>query len=87
MIHDATNWRIKTRRGALALIAAILPLASFASSAAHAQSIMRSPNLNIQSRMPSINPNLGGRAVTGIGGLIPRIRPACSPAYRGSSGD
>ena len=87
MIHDATNWRIKTRRGALAVIAAILPLASFASSAAHAQSIMRSPNLNIQSRMPSINPNLGGRAVTGIGGLIPRIRPACSPAYRGSSGD
>jgi hypothetical protein len=87
MIHDATNWRTRTRRGAFAVIAAILPLASFANSAAHAQSIMRSPNLNIQSRMPSINPNLGGRAVTGIGGLIPRIRPACSPAYRGSGGD
>jgi hypothetical protein len=87
MIHDATNWRTKTRRGAVAMIAAILPLASFASSAAHAQSIMRSPNLNIQSRIPSINPNLAGRAVTGVGGLIPRIRPACSSAYRGSSGD
>ena len=87
MIQDATNWRTKTRRGAVAMIAAILPLASFASSAAHAQSIMRSPNLNIQSRIPSINPNLAGRAVTGVGGLIPRIRPACSSAYRGSSGD
>jgi hypothetical protein len=87
MIHDATHWRTKTRRGALAVIAAILPLAALASSAAHAQSIMRSPNLNIQSRMPTINPNLAGRAVTGIGGLTPRIRPACSSAYRGGSGD
>jgi hypothetical protein len=87
MIHDATNWRTKTRRGALAVIAAILPLASFAGSAAHAQSIMRSPNLHIESRIPGINPNLAGRAVTGVGGLMPRIRPACSPAYRGSSGD
>jgi Subtilase family len=87
MIHDATHWRIRTRRGAFALIAAILPLASLASSAVHAQSIMRSPNLNIQSRIPSINPNLAGRAVTGVGGLMPRIRPACSSAYRSGRGE
>ncbi|MGZ5875526.1 MAG: S8 family serine peptidase [Bradyrhizobium sp.] len=55
---------------------------------------MRSPSINIQSRIPSINPmvprfdpNLAGRVVTGVGGNILRIRPACSAAYRDSSGD
>jgi hypothetical protein len=53
-MHDA-DWRIGLRRaawivGAIALIAA---------TAANAQSIMRSPSINIQSRVPSINPNVG----------------------------
>jgi subtilisin family serine protease len=87
MNHDGAIWRTKMRRGAMALIAAILPFASFASSAADAQSIMRSPNINIQSRIPSINPNLAGRAVTGVGGNPSRIRAECSYAYRQSSGD
>jgi subtilisin family serine protease len=87
MIHDGANWRMKMRRAALALVAASLPFASFGSSPAHAQSFLRSPNINIQSRIPTINPNLGGRAVTGVGGMTPRLRPSCSYAYRDSSGD
>jgi subtilisin family serine protease len=58
---------------------------------------MRSPNLNIESRIPSINPtvapridpNIAGRAVTGIGRTTPNLRtyPACSYAYRNSDGE
>src|SRR5258705_2491282 len=56
---------------------------------------MRSPNLNIQSRIPTINPtvpridpNIAGRAVTGIA-RTPNLRtyPACSYAYRNSDGE
>jgi subtilisin family serine protease len=52
-----------TRRAAAALIAAAVALIS--TGAADAQSIMRSPNLNISSRTPNItariNPNVAGR--------------------------
>jgi len=94
MIHDDASWRMKVRRAALSLVAAMLPFASVGSSAVHAQSIMRSPNINVQPRIPGINPtvpridpNLAGRAVTGVGATAGRIRPACSAAYRESSGD
>jgi subtilisin family serine protease len=95
MVHDRPRWRIKTRHAALAVAA--LPFAYFDGSAVHAQSIMRSPNLNIESRIPSINPtvapwidpNIAGRAVTGIGRTTPNLRtyPACSYAYRNSDGE
>jgi hypothetical protein len=84
MIHDGAKWRMKMRRAALALIAAVLPFASFGNSAVHAQSAMRSPSINIPSRIPTINPNLAGR---GVGGTTPQIRPACSSAYREGSGE
>ena len=58
---------------------------------------MRSPNLNIQSRIPTINPtvtpridpNIAGTAITGIGRTTPNLRTslACSYAYRGSDGE
>jgi Subtilase family len=95
MAHDRVNWRVKTRRAALALTVAALPFAYQGGSAVQAQSIMRSPNLNIQSRIPSINPtvpridpNIAGRAVTGIA-RTPNLRtyPACSYAYRNSDGE
>ena len=95
MVHDRANWRMKARRAALALTAA-LPFAYLDGAAVHAQSIMRSPNLNIESRIPSINvatpridPNIAGRAVTGIGRTTPNLRtyPACSYAYRDSDGE
>src|SRR6266849_3967059 len=97
MVHDRANWRVKTRRAALVLIVAALPFAYFAGSPAQAQSIMRSPNLNIQSRIPTINPtvvpridpNIAGRVVTGIARTTPNLRtyPACSYAYRNSDGE
>jgi hypothetical protein len=86
---------MKARRTALALTVAGLPLACLDGSAVHAQSIMRSPSINIGSRIPTINPtvgpridpNIGGRAVTGIR-TTPNLRtyPACSYAYRDSDG-
>jgi subtilisin family serine protease len=84
------------RRAALALTTAALPLAGFDGAVVQAQSIMRTPNLNIGSRAPNINatvaphidPSVAGRAVTGIGRTTPnlRIRPACSYGYRDSGG-
>ncbi|MHB8266971.1 S8 family serine peptidase [Bradyrhizobium sp.] len=57
------NHRIATHSAAAALIAAAAAL--IATGAADAQSIMRSPNLNISSRTPNItariNPNVAGR--------------------------
>ena len=64
MIHDRANWLIGMRRTALALTAAALSFAYPGVPAAHAQNVMRSPNLNIQSRMPTINPT-----------VTPRINP------------
>jgi hypothetical protein len=78
---------MKMRRWFNGLIVALLPVAFLGGSAALAQSIMRSPTINIPSRIPNINPNLAGRAVTGLGGNILRARPPCSAAYRESSGD
>ncbi len=95
MAHDRVNWRLKTRRAALALAVAASPFAYQGGSAVQAQSIMRSPNLNIQSRIPTINPtvpridpNIAGRAVTAIA-RTPNLRtyPSCSYAYRNSDGE
>ncbi|MES2195671.1 MAG: S8 family serine peptidase [Pseudomonadota bacterium] len=61
MIRDSANWLIGMRRAALALTAAALPLACLGIPAVHAQNVMRSPNLNIQSRMPTINPTVAPR--------------------------
>ena len=79
MVHDRANWLIGMRRTALALTAAALSFAYLDVPAAHAQSVMRSPNLNIQSRMPTINPtvtpridpNIAARPVTAIGRTPP----------------
>jgi subtilisin family serine protease len=78
MVHDRANWRMKMRRVVLALTAAMLPFACLGGLAVHAQSIMRSPNLNIGSRIPSISSTLEPR--------IPMLSPGCSYAYRDSGG-
>ena len=93
MVHDRANWRVKTRRAALALTVAALPFAYVGGSAVQAQSIMRSPNLNIQSRIPTINPTVVPRIDPNIAGSTnsrtPNLRtyPACSYAYRNSDGE
>jgi hypothetical protein len=43
------------------LSAALLPLIVFGSSVVHAQSIMRTPNLNVGARVPTINPTVAPR--------------------------
>ena len=127
MLDDRANWRMKTRRAAVVLTTAAALFASLDVSLVYAQSIMRTPNLNIGSRVPSINqtvtprigPNIAGRAnnigVAGIDRTTPRVTvttstmrttprigvtstlphtryspnlyPACSYAYRNSSGE
>src|SRR6185437_12609293 len=88
MVHDRANWRMNAWRAALALAA--LPFAYLDSAAVHAQSIMRSPSLNIESRVPSISvapridPNIAARAVIAIGRTTPNLKTyqGCSYAYR-----
>ena len=82
-------WRLKTLPAMAALLAAFLST-GWGSQPALAQSIMRSPNLNISSRVPSfdhgphvyINPNLAGRAVTGLDRGNIRVGSPCSAVDR-----
>jgi subtilisin family serine protease len=65
--HRVIKWRIGAFGAALALTAGAM-LAGAGAPAAHAQSIMRSPNLNIGPRISRINPNIAGRVnPTGVG--------------------
>jgi hypothetical protein len=85
MLDDRANWRKKTRRAAVVLTTAAALFASLDVSLVYAQSIMRTPNLNIGSRVPSINPtvtpridpNIAGRTnnigVAGIDRTTPRV--------------
>ena len=66
MVDDGVNWRRMTRRAALRVAAILVPLA-FA-SVADAQSIMRTPNLNVPSRTPTINPTMAPRIDPTIAG-------------------
>jgi hypothetical protein len=96
MIHNDADWRMKIRQAVLAIFAACLPFAGFGNPAAHAQSFLRSPNINVPSRTPNftpqvaprIDPNIAGRADTGSGNNSSlRIRQPCDAAYRESSGE
>jgi subtilisin family serine protease len=74
MVDDGANRRIIVTRAVLALTAAAGLFASFAGPAVQAQSIMRTPNLNIAPRLPRINPNVGARVnPTGITRINPTI--------------
>jgi hypothetical protein len=81
MVRDRANRLTKTRRAMLALSVAALPFGYLDGAAVHAQSIMRSPNLNIGARIPSINPtvaprinpDIAGRVVSGADGRPPRV--------------
>jgi len=68
MIHAGVNWRKKTQRAAWALSVLALPLVLFGGSMAYAQNIIRTPNLRLNTRLPTINnqnlrvnPALGAR--------------------------
>ncbi|HEV7407590.1 MAG TPA: S8 family serine peptidase [Bradyrhizobium sp.] len=74
-MNDVTaNHRIATHGAAAALVAAAVAL--IGAGAADAQSIMRSPNLNISSRTPTItariNPNVAGRTTANTAAIAGR---------------
>jgi hypothetical protein len=60
MVDDGVNWCRMTRRAVL-LLAAVVPFALPVAPSVHAQSIMRTPSLHIDSRVPSINPTVAPR--------------------------
>lgn len=73
MVHDGPSWLKKMRRSALILSAALLPLIAFVASEGRAQSVMRTPNLNVGSRVPAITPvaprttpNIAARTDVGV---------------------
>jgi subtilisin family serine protease len=85
VVNDRAKWRTKARDAALALTAtAAAMVACSDGSAVHAQSIMRTPSLNIGPRITRINPNVGarvnpniaGRVVTNVGRSTPNISTA-----------
>src|SRR5438105_3358333 len=90
MLDDRVIRRMKSRHVAMALVIAALPFSYFDTPAAFAQNFVRMPNLNVDTRIPTINPNvapridpnIAGRAnvVTGVDGTpstmrIQRINP------------
>lgn len=89
MTRTPVNRRIKT---AVKLTAVLLPLACLAGASADAQSIMRTPTLHIDSRVPTINPtvtprvnpNVAGRTSVGVS-TVARTTPAISVARVGST--
>jgi hypothetical protein len=62
MVHDRKSWRLGILRMAGAMSAALLlPSIAVGPSAVQAQSIMRTPNLNVGTRVPTINPTVAPR--------------------------
>src|SRR5271168_4204274 len=87
MVRIGAIWRLKVLSVPVSLIAALPLLVGFGSSPTSAESIIRSPSISISSRvptMPRIDPNLAGRAVTGLGGSNIRIQQPCTAADRDS---
>jgi subtilisin family serine protease len=86
MVHDHVSWRMKAWRAAVTLLAAALPFAYFVAAPGHAQSIMRTPNLNVAPRMPSIDPNVSVRIDPNSARFQRTPRLGCSDANRDSGG-
>jgi hypothetical protein len=68
MVDDGADFRIWTRR--VALRTAASALICLAGTAADAQSFMRSPNLNIAPRIPTLHPNIAGRVNANVAGRV-----------------
>jgi hypothetical protein len=66
----------------LTLIAAAVPLVCFGAPAVHAQSMMRSPSINIGPRVPSISTNSAARISPGIASSVGRSGPSISTVGR-----
>ncbi|MGE0286461.1 MAG: S8 family serine peptidase [Bradyrhizobium sp.] len=66
MIVEGIKGRMKAGCAAIALAAVAVSLAWFDTPRASAQAIMRAPNLNIQPRIPTINPTIAPRVGANI---------------------
>src|SRR5579872_3894608 len=86
MRQNVDRWRDMMQRAGLILTVA-LSLICGGEGPAFAQMMMRSPNINIQSRIPSLavprmDPSLAGRGMVGVAtGNSLRIRPDCGHGY------
>jgi len=81
MMHPGLTARLKILPATSRVLVALVLLVS-GGAPALAQSIMRSPNLNISSRIPRIDPNFAGRAVTGLDRDNIRVGSPCTAADR-----
>jgi subtilisin family serine protease len=70
MVHFSVNWQAKTRRVGRALSAVALPLLVVGGPVAHAQNIMRTPSLHIDSRLPTLNPTVAPRVNPTVGARV-----------------
>src|SRR5712691_8581676 len=84
MIGDRIKHRMKAGCAVIVLIAAAAPLAWLDMPQASAQAIMR-PNLNIQPRIPTVNPTIAPRVDPNIAGRVntvtsvDRLGPSVTP--------
>src|SRR5215210_2898672 len=91
MLHDRSNWWIKA---GFVLISTVLTFICLIAPDVHAQSLMRSPNINFQARIPTMNPrleprltpNIAARTLTTLTRTNRNLYPACSYAYRDGDG-
>lgn len=90
MIARGVNGRLKASCAAVALVAAAVSLAWLAVPQASAQVITHAPNLNIQPRIPTINPTVAPRVDTNIAArpnvaanpTTPRVMSTTTPVMR-----
>ena len=87
MTRNVASRKDKMQRRGLILTAALSLLICSGAGPAFAQMTMRSPSINIQSRMPSLavprmDPSLAGRGMVGVAtGNSLRVRPDCGGGY------
>jgi len=86
MSAEGIKGRMKAGWAALALVAAVASLAWLDMPKASAQAIMRTPNLNIQPRIPTVNPVVAPRVDTNVAArpnmATPNAIPTTTPNMR-----
>src|SRR5215203_3515134 len=90
---DTAKSRTWARYTALALIATAVPFAVL--DLAHAQNMMRMPNVNIDTRVPTVTPNMAPRVDPNIAGRtntinntaisVDRVTPRITPRFNPNS--
>lgn len=74
-MHHGANRRMKSGRLARAFAVMALPIVALTGSAANAQNIMRSPQINIQSRAVVVTPHVAPNVAAHVNANVPHINP------------